>query len=87
MRVMIIGAGGQLGSDLVEGLRRSEEDVVPLARKDLDLTDTSAVKEKLAEHAPEVIFNCSVYHPVDECESHPDLSFAVNATAVRAILE
>ncbi len=85
MRVMIIGAGGQLGSDLVEVLRTSKDEVIPLARKDLDVTDPSAVREKLAQHLPEVIFNCSVYHPVDECESHPDCSFAVNATAVREL--
>jgi dTDP-4-dehydrorhamnose reductase len=83
MRVMIIGAGGQLGSDLVEVLRASEDEVISLTRKDADVTEPSAVREKLAEHVPDVILNCSVYHPVDECESHPDLSFAVNATAVR----
>ena len=83
MRVMIIGAGGQLGSDIVEALRESQDTVIPLARKDLDVTEPSAVREKLAEHVPDVILNCSVYHPVDECESHPDRSFAVNATAVR----
>jgi dTDP-4-dehydrorhamnose reductase len=83
MRVMIIGAGGQLGSDLVDALRESQDTVIPLARKDLDVTEPSAIREKLAEHVPDVILNCSVYHPVDECEGHPDRSFAVNATAVR----
>jgi len=51
----------------------------------LDVTDSLAVKEQFARHAPDVIINCSVYHPVDECESHPDRSFAVNATAIREI--
>jgi dTDP-4-dehydrorhamnose reductase len=83
MRMMIIGAGGQLGSDLVEVFRASEDEVISLTRKDADVTEPSAVREKLAEHVPDVILNCSVYHPVDECESHPDRSFAVNATAVR----
>jgi dTDP-4-dehydrorhamnose reductase len=85
MRVMIIGAGGQLGSDLAEALRGSQDTVIPLARKDLDVTEPSAIGEKLAEHVPDVILNCSVYHPVDECEGHPDRSFAVNATAVREL--
>lgn len=83
MRVMVIGAGGQLGSDLVELLRENGDEVVPLARRDLDLTEPAAVREKLAQCTPEAILNCSVYHPVDECENHPDRSFAVNATAVR----
>lgn len=83
MRILITGAGGQLGSDLAEVLRLSGEDVVSLTRQDLDITDSEAVQEKLNHHAPDVLLNCSVYHPVDECESHPADSFAVNAIAVR----
>lgn len=83
MRIVIIGAGGQLGSDLAEVLQQSREDVVPLTRQDLDITDARAVREKLIHDAPDVILNCAVYHPVDECESHPANSFAVNAVAVR----
>ena len=83
MRIVIIGAGGQLGSDLAEVLQQSHEEVVPLTRQDLDITDSGAVREKLTQLAPDVILNCSVYHPVDECENHPANSFAVNAIAVR----
>lgn len=85
MRIMIIGAGGQLGSDLLEVLRESREDVVALARKDLDITDCAVLRERLRYHTPDVIMNCSVYHPVDYCESHPESSFAVNAIAVRGL--
>jgi len=83
MRIVIIGAGGQLGSDLAEVLQQSHEEVVPLTRQDLDITDSGAVREKLTQLAPDVILNCSVYHPVDECENNPANSFAVNAIAVR----
>jgi len=83
VRIVITGGGGQLGSDLAEVLRQSGDEVVPLTRQDLDITDSLAVQEKLTHYAPDVILNCSVYHPVDECESHPADSFAVNAIAVR----
>jgi len=83
MRVIVIGASGQLGSDLVQVLREGEDEVIALTRKDLDVTAPSALKAKLAQYDPDVILNCSVYHPVDECESHPDFSFSVNAIAVR----
>jgi len=85
MRIVIIGAGGQLGSDLAELLQQSREDVVPLSRQDLDITDSRAVREKLTHFAPQVIVNCAVHHPVDECESHPADSFAANAIAVREL--
>jgi dTDP-4-dehydrorhamnose reductase len=83
VRIVIIGGAGQLGSDLVEVLRDAGEDVVSLSRSELDITQSSALGEKLSHYHPDVIINCSVYHPVDECESNPERSFAVNATAVR----
>lgn len=83
MRLVIIGGGGQLGSDLAEVLRDTNEDVVSLSRRELDITEGSALREKLSRYDPNVIINCSVYHPVDECENNPERSFAVNATAVR----
>ena len=83
MRLVIIGGGGQLGSDLVEVLRDTHEDVVSLSRRELDITEGSALRENLSRYNPDVIINCSVYHPVDECENNPERSFAVNATAVR----
>lgn len=85
MRVVVIGAAGQLGSDLIEVLRAQREEVIALTRADLDVTNSLAVRAELVRHAPNVIVNCSVYHPVDDCENHPDRSFAVNATAIRDI--
>ena len=83
MRLVIIGGGGQLGSDLAEVLRDTNEDVVSLRRSELDITEASALRVNLSQYDPDVIINCSVYHPVDECENNPERSFAVNATAVR----
>jgi dTDP-4-dehydrorhamnose reductase len=83
VRLVIIGGSGQLGSDLAEILGDANEDVVSLSRMELDITQSSALRGKLSLYHPEVIINCSVYHPVDECENNPERSFAVNATAVR----
>ena len=84
MRIVILGSNGQVGSDLVRVLRDSHAaDVVALSRADLDITEKLTLVDKLGKHNPDVIINCSVYHPVDECETNPDRSFAVNAIAVR----
>ena len=85
MRVIVIGAVGQLGSDLVAAFREDGEDVIPLSRSQLDITQPAALREAVGQYRPEVIVNCSVYHPVDDCETRPDHSFAVNATAVREL--
>ena len=83
MRIVIVGSNGQVGSDLARVLRDTHEDFVALSRSDLDITERLTLGDKLGKHSPDVIINCSVYHPVDECETNPDRSFAVNAIAVR----
>jgi len=83
VRIVILGGNGQVGSDLVQALRENDVDPIALTRKELDITEKATLRDKLVEHQPDVIVNCSVHHPVDECETNPDLSFAVNAIAVR----
>ncbi len=83
MQIVIIGGAGQVGSDLARVLRDANEKVVALSRGDLDITERADLRSKLAQLHPEVIINCSVFHPVDECELNPEQSFAVNAIAVR----
>src|SRR5271167_5046117 len=83
MRIVILGSSGQVGSDLVRVLRDHHEEFVALGRSDVDVIQRSTLTDKLRKHNPDVIINCSVYHPVDECETNPELSFAVNAIAVR----
>ena len=83
MRIVILGSNGQVGSDLVQALRENDVDPIALTRKELDITEKATLRDELARHCPDIIVNCSVHHPVDECETNPDLSFAVNAIAVR----
>jgi len=67
----------------VQALRENDVDPIALTRKELDITEKATLRDKLVEHQPDAIVNCSVHHPVDECETNPELSFAVNAIAVR----
>ena len=83
MRIVMVGSNGQVGSDLARVLRDSHPDFVALTRSDVDITENLTLSDKLGKYSPEMIINCSVYHPVDECETNPDRSFAVNAIAVR----
>jgi dTDP-4-dehydrorhamnose reductase len=76
MRIAVIGADGQLGSDLVKAL--SGEDVVPLLHSQIEVADREQCLRVLTEAAPEFIINTAAFHKVDECESNPVKSFQVN---------
>ncbi|NJE06956.1 dTDP-4-dehydrorhamnose reductase [Thermococcus sp. M39] len=75
MKVAIIGANGQLGTDLVEVFG---EEAIPLTHKDLDVTDFESLKI-LKELKPDVIINTAAYVRVDDAELYPEKAFAVNA--------
>ena len=78
MKVAVIGANGQLGTDLVEVFKDSSFEVIPLTHKDLDVTilDTLGI---LKELKPDVIINTAAYVRVDDSELYPEKAFQVNA--------
>ena len=74
----IIGANGQLGTDLQRAL--SADRVTPLTHADLDVGDADRARAVLSGLRPDVLINTSAFHKVDVCEDEPGQSFAVNAT-------
>lgn len=77
--VVIIGAKGQLGSDLQRTLRGFR--VTGLAHRDLDVCDAVRRSGLLGELRPDVVINTSAFLQVDACEDAPEAAFAVNAIA------
>ncbi|WP_232326535.1 dTDP-4-dehydrorhamnose reductase [Microbispora sp. ATCC PTA-5024] len=84
-RWMVTGAAGMLGADLVTLLRHEGEDVVPLARRDLDLRDPRAAAAAVADVKPDVVVNCAAWTAVDEAEAHEEEALAVNGHGVRRL--
>jgi dTDP-4-dehydrorhamnose reductase len=81
MRVVLLGAGGQLAHDLLNEL--SKFDTHSFARAELDLADADALEQKLSEIRPTYVVNAAAYNLVDQAESEPEAAFAVNALGVR----
>lgn len=81
MRIVVIGADGQLGSDLVKTLARDE--VSSLYYPDFDVTRPERMRSVLQGLRPAAVINTAAFHRVDECEDDPGSSFRVNAVAVR----
>lgn len=77
-RIVLCGAHGMLGTDIQ--LTLSDRNVVALGRRDLDVTDSQAVRE--AVHGAAVVINCSAYTNVDTAESDEDTAYEINAGGV-----
>ena len=86
MKIVILGAGGRLGAALLREYR-DKFDVAGFNHTQLDLSDSSAVREKLRNTSFDVLINAAGFTKVDLCETQPDRAFLINAEAPRVVAE
>jgi dTDP-4-dehydrorhamnose reductase len=85
MRILITGAAGQVGHELVTAF--AGHDVVAADRSTLDVTDRATVLAAVASFAPDAIVNAAAYTAVDACETEVERAYAANALAPRHLAE
>jgi dTDP-4-dehydrorhamnose reductase len=78
MKIAVIGANGQLGSDLVLEFS-SEHQVTSLTHDDIEITNIDNVKKVLSTAKPEILINTAAYNKVPEAEKFPEEAFRINA--------
>jgi dTDP-4-dehydrorhamnose reductase len=78
MRLLVTGAAGMLGRDVVAAAGDAGHGVVALARADLDITDSAAVRAAVRAARPEAVINCAAWTDVDGAEAAEDAATAVN---------
>ena len=78
-RLLVTGAGGMLGHDVLRAAQRAGRDAEGLARAELDITDEAAIEEVLERLRPQAIVNCAAWTDVDGAQEHPGAARAVNA--------
>ncbi|GEO48547.1 dTDP-4-dehydrorhamnose reductase [Companilactobacillus kimchii] len=71
MKVLVIGASGQLGSELCRMLDKKGIEYLGTNSKDLDITDWNAVNQYFKEYRPQLVYNCAAYTNVDGAEDTP----------------
>ena len=80
MKVLLIGANGQLGSDLLKVFQAADDIVVPVTHAQVDVCSEDRVAEIMTEAKPDVVVSTAAYHRVEDCEKMSALAFQVNGT-------
>ena len=84
MKIIITGAQGQLGQELVKQLdKKYEYDVIKTDRDTLDITNIENVNTFILERNPDVVINCAAHTAVDLCETDIENAYKINAIGPR----
>ena len=86
MKVLLTGAGGQLGQALLDAAPDNVE-LICTTRQELDLSDADACRIAVQKCQPDWVLNAGAYTAVDQAESEPELAHAINAGAPEAFAQ
>jgi dTDP-4-dehydrorhamnose reductase len=86
-RVLVLGATGQLGADVVDAFRSAGWDVVGLGHSDVDVADGPAVLAAVSAARPSFVVNTAAFHHLERCEEDHSSAYAVNAIGARNVAE
>jgi len=86
MKILIIGSGGQLGTDCISVLKNQHR-VTAVDYPEIDITSRQSVAEICKTAKPEIIINCAAFTAVDACETEREAAWKVNAEGPRIISE
>jgi dTDP-4-dehydrorhamnose reductase len=78
MRLLVTGAAGMLGTDVVAAAAARGHETIALARADLDITDPDAVNAAVADARPGAVINCAAWTDVDGAEADESAATAIN---------
>jgi dTDP-4-dehydrorhamnose reductase len=87
VRLLVTGAGGQLGRDVVHSAEAAGDDVAGADHAALDVTDRDAVLGAITTWRPDAVIHCAAWTAVDACETDPERAFTANAMATRWVAE
>ena len=86
VKILVTGAAGQLGREIVDASIAANVDVVGVDRNMLDVTDLGAVHRVVSTHRPDAIVHTAAWTAVDACEADPEKANRVNGTATAGIV-
>ncbi|WP_179038048.1 dTDP-4-dehydrorhamnose reductase [Paenibacillus sp. URB8-2] len=85
MKVLVTGAAGQLGRDVVLLLESRGHEVLACDRQEMDITDLDQCGKVIGEFGPEVVIHCAAHTAVDAAETDVDAAYLINAVGTRNV--
>jgi dTDP-4-dehydrorhamnose reductase len=86
VKLLVVGADGQLGSDVVRLLSPTVE-VTARVMDELDVTDRAVLRHAVEASHPDVVINCAAWTAVDRAETEPDAAYRVNVLGARNVAQ
>lgn len=87
MKILVTGAKGQLGKDLMRELLRRGHEAVGVDVDEMDITDAASVRRVISEVKPEAVIHCAAWTAVDAAEDNEDKVRLVNAVGTKNVAE
>lgn len=85
MNLLVTGANGQLGKDLVKLLEERQHKVYAMGRNEMDITDLEQCREVIGRYRPDAVIHGAAYTAVDLAETEPDAAYRINAVGTRNV--
>ncbi len=85
LRILLTGAGGQLGTDLLG--QAGHHEVIAPTRPMMDVGDRDMVLAAITSSGPDLVIHAAAWTAVDACEADPDRAYRVNALGCRHVAE
>jgi len=87
MKILVTGAAGQLGGELIHLLEGAGNQVIGIDRNELDFSFPDRVAEGIAQQRADWVINCAAYTQVDRAEQERELAFLISRDSARAVAE
>ena len=87
MKVAVIGANGQLGTDVVSAFTAAGDSVESLTHPEIEIAKRDSVIDVLGKLQPHIIVNTAAMHHVEKCEQDPEKAYAVNGIGARNLAQ
>jgi dTDP-4-dehydrorhamnose reductase len=87
VKVLVLGAGGQLGAELVRACAAAGDEVIGATRADIDIADGARLRDVVRAQRPGAVFNAAAYTAVDRAESDTERAELINGRAVARLAQ